>query len=218
MSDNTSIKSIEELKALIGDRMPKIRAVPAAWWITTDPGQLSGYDQWVSDYDAHRDKIDALARSIGMTADDAYYVSYGTSSHLTGFRVPTFMGYWNTENPEYRPIPDGWRIDKKADRLVPSRRTKADRESDANKQWAAIKSIPALPSYLKGMPSEIFLDDRDFGGTCYRVQYRRGDGCVMAFSGGDPDRQPETRMNDQVDSAIWERQKLSALLAITEEL
>lgn len=207
--------TLEEVRELFGDRIPKIgHAGPAAWWITTDQTQQDAYDRWVDDYEAHRTNIEGLAQTIGMHAEDAYYSSFYQSSTLSGFQVPTFMGHWNHEHPDYRPVPAGWRIDKKQNRLVPSRKTKADRESQANKDFAAVKAIPNINAYLTGMPSEIHLDDRDFGGTMYRVHYRRGDNCIAAFSGGDPDRQPEKRLNETTDTTIWQRQKLSVLLAL----
>lgn len=205
----------DEARELFGERIPKIgNAVPAAWWITVDQEQQDAYDRWVNDYEAHRTNIETLAQTIGLHAEDAYYSAWGKSSSLTGFRVPRYMGdSWYKDKPEYRPVPDGWRIDRKNDRLVPSRKTKADRESQANKDFSAAKSIPNVAAYITGMPTEIHLDDRDFGGTMYRVQYRRGDRCLAAFSGGDPDRQPEKRMNDAI-GPHWQRQKLSVLLAL----
>ena len=206
----------DELRTLIGNRIPT-GAIPAAWWVTTDPKQLAAYDRWLADYDAHRDKMQVFAETIGLTAEDAYFSAWGKTAVLVGFRVPTYMGHWNTDHPEYRPVPDGWRIDKKTDRLVPLRRTKADRDSQANKDFAAHRSIPMVHAYVTGLPTEIHLDDRDFGGTIYRVNYRRGDHCVWAYCGGDPDRQPEKQMNDTVDSSVWHRQKLSVLLALRED-
>lgn len=207
--------SVDELRDLIG-KVPG-GAIPAAWWVTVDPEQLAAYDRWLDDYTAHRTKIQKFAETIGLTADDAFFSAWGDRAHLTGFRVPQFMGHWNTEHPKYRPVPEGWRIDKKTNRLVPSRKTKADRESQANKEFAAHRSIPDVHAYVTGLPTEIYLDDRDFGGTIYRVNYRRGDRCVWAYSGGDPDRQPEKRMNESVNASIWHRQKLSPLIALREE-
>lgn len=207
----------QELKQLIGDTVPAKGAIPAAWWITTSTEQLDAYDRWREDYAAHTEKIAALAQSLGLELTDAYVSSFHKSSTISGFRVPTFMEHWNREHPQYRPVPDGWRIDKKSDRLVPSRRTKADRESQANKDFAAIKAVPNVRAYMTGLPTEIHLDDRDFGGTMYPVNYRRGAHCVWAYSGGDPDRQAERDMNSDVDTSIWHRQKLSALIALREE-
>lgn len=154
--------STDELRELIG-KVPT-GAIPAAWWVTTDADQIAAYDRWRADFDAHRDRVDAYAKTLGLDgADDAYMWSDGRSSVLTGFGVPTFMGFWNREHPQYQPIPAGWRIDKKENRLVPSRRTKADRESQANKDFAAMKRVPNVGSYMSGLPAEVSLDDRDWG-------------------------------------------------------
>lgn len=209
---------LDVARALVGDRVPSKSALPAAWWLTADPNQLDAYDQWLSDYDAHREKVDAFAKSLGLDgADSACVWSHGTGSMLLGFAAPTFMGHWNTELPDYRPIPAGWRIDKKNDTLVPSRKTKADRESQANKDFDALKRVPNVGAYMSGLPTEISLDDRDFGGTIYWIRYRRGENCVWAYSGGDPDRQPEKRANTQIDTSVWHRMKLSILAALMEE-
>lgn len=207
--------TVEELRELVGKTFPG-GGVPAVWWVTTDPEQLAAYDRWVADYETSRARTEALATSLGLTAADSYCWSDGRRTTMAGFKPPAFMGHWNTEHPEYRPIPPGWRIDKKENRLVPSRRTKADRESQANKDYDAIRSVPNVGAYMSGLPGEIMLDDRGWGGTIYYVRYRRGDNCVWAYSGGDPDRQPDKRVNDAVDTAIWHRQKLSVLLALRE--
>lgn len=206
-----------KLAKLIGPKIPT-GAIPAAWWITTDPAQLAAYDSWKADYKAHADKIAALAESIGLKLEDSFHTSYDKTSILTGFRVPVGMKYW-AGAPGHIAVPPGWRVDRKADRLVPSRRTRADRASEVNKAFAAVRRIPDVHAYLTGMPNQIYLDDRDFGGTIYHVQYRRGANCVMAFSGGDPDRSPDKKRfnNDEIDPKIWHRQKLSTLIALRED-
>lgn len=209
---------LDAARALVGDRVPSKSALPAVWWLTADPNQIDAYDRWLADYDAHREKTDAFAKSLGLKgADSALIWSNGWASTLAGFSVPTFMGHWNTEHPDYQPIPPGWRIDKKQNALVPSRRTKADRESQANKDFGTLMNVPHLGTYMSGLPAEISLDDREFGGTIYWVRYRRGENCVWAYSGGDPDRQPEKRANNAINTSVWHRMKLSILAALMEE-
>lgn len=205
--------SHEELRAMVG-KVPE-RGMPAVWWVTTDPAQIAAYEQWKTDYEAHVERIQALADSIGVDVKAARLMEWGKTSELTGFVAPYEMRLW-PGNEKYRPVPQGWRLDKKNDRLVPSRKTKADRESQANKDFAACKKIPALHAYLSGLPSEIYLDDRDMGGTMYRVNFRRGESCVWAYCGGDPDRSPDAR-SEPIDTEVWHRQKLSALIALREE-
>lgn len=208
--------SIDELRRMVG-KVPT-GAIPAAWWITTESEQIAAYDRWVVDYDDHRHKIESLAATIGLTANDAFYMAYSDVSRLTGFAVPHGMNLWPS-NKDHIPVPAGWRIDKKTDRLVPSRKTKADRESQANKDFAAVAKIPNVSAYMTGLPNEIYVENRDMGGTIYRTQYRRGDECVMAFSGGDPDRTPERKRWDttDVDANTWHRQRISVLVALREE-
>lgn len=211
--------SIDDIAELIGDDRLPTGAVPAAWWLTVDPGQIASYDRWSTEYNAAREQVAALAESIGVDVKDArLWSAWGTEPEtLSGFAKPRYMDHWNRDHPEYRPIPPGWRVDKKKNLLVPSRKTKADRESQANKDFAAVKGIPNVRAYMSGLPHSVHLEDRsDFGGTIYPVQYRRGARCVWAYCGGDPDRQPEYRLNDQVDTAIWHRQPLSMLVALME--
>lgn len=207
---------IETVRDLIGQPVPG-GAVPAIWWLTTDPEQLVAYARWKADYQKHFAKVEKLAQTLGLRATDAFVFSYANRSALSGFRVKSAWAYWPGREG-YQPMPTGWRIDKKNDRLVPSRKTKADRESQANKDFAAIRVVPNVRAYITGLPAEIYLDDRDFGGTAYPVHYRRGEKCVWAYCGGDPDRQPEKKMNDAVDESIWHRQKLSVLIALREEV
>lgn len=208
----------EAIADLIGDRLPASGPVPAAWWLTVDTDQIAGYDRWRSEYDERCAQIGELAKSIGVELGDAkMWSSYGRGpAAFIGFRPPLGMGHWNQDLPDYRPIPEGWRIDKKRDLLVPVRKTKADRASQANKDFAKVRAIPNVRSYLSGLPDSIHLDDRDFGGTIYPVNYRRGARCVWAYSGGDPDRQPNNQMNGSVNTAIWRRQPLSTLVALME--
>lgn len=197
--------SQSELHELIG-RVPS-GGIPAAWWITTDAGQLAAYEQYQQDFDERRVKVEALANALGLTADKAMMSSWGNRSELTGFAAPHGMLIWDS-HPDHIPTPEGWRIDRKKDYLVPKRKSKADRESQANKDFAAIRTIPIVGAYLTGLPSEIWLP-----GAIYTIQYRRGDACIMAFSGADPDRS-EDKLT--IDTNIWHRQKLSALIAMRE--
>lgn len=204
-----SAKKLKELTGGVPDG-----SVPAAWWITTNPGQLEAYDRWAADYgDAHKKAV-ALAKSLGLTADDIYATGWGKRTELTGFRPTHAMTLWPGHR-DHQPVPEGWRIDPKLERLMPKRKTKADRESQANKDFAAIRAVPCVHAYLTGLPTEIFIEDRAFGaGTVYRTQYLRGAQCVMAYSGGDPERSQHAI---DIDESVWHRQKLSALIAMRED-
>ena len=180
---------LDVARALVGDRVPSKSALPAVWWLTTDPDQIDAYDRWEVDYNAHLERVRALADSIGLELTDTYISTFAKSSTILGFRVPARMEYRRPGDPDYLPVPQGWRIDSKQGRLVPSRKTKADRESQANKDFAAISDVPNVRNYVTGLPDSIYLEDRDFGGTMYAVNFRRGESCLWAYSGGDPDRQ-----------------------------
>lgn len=205
----------QDIEYLIGlDRVPVKGPIPAAWWITVHPDQLDAYDRWKADYGIHFDKIDALAHTIGLTANAGRYSSWAKTSTLTGFDPPAGM-YLYPSQPNHTPVPQGWRLDRKADRLVPSRKTKADRESQVAKDFAAVRNIPNVRAYLAGLPTEIFLGDRGMGGgTIYGVNYWRGQQCVAAYTGGDPDRCDDPLA---IDTTIWYRQKLSTLVALREK-
>ena len=200
--------SLDEAKELIGSNLPR-GGIPAAWWITTDQTQLDAYDRYRTDYDAHIDKIDELAQTIDLTVEDALIWKGAGRTELIGFDASPAR--------QLLPVPAGWRLDRKQDRFVPSRKTKADREGPVVRHFVAVKDVPNIAAYITGLPKEIYLDDRPFGGTVYWFQFRRGDKCVMAFIGGDPDRAPEARRNGEIDTDIWHRQKLSVLLAMRED-
>lgn len=209
---------LDEARELMGAKLPSKGPLPAAWWLTTDSEQIAAYDRWHNDYEAHLKKVRALAESLGLDPSESVYIGSGFSSlFVAGFQPPIFMGHWNHEHPEYRPTPDGWRIDKKTGYLLSIRRTKKDRESQANRDFYGLQKIPSVWNYLSGLPKHIEIDDRDGGGTWYGMNYRRGAKCVWAYSGGDPDRQPDKRDNEKIDAAVWQRMPLSILAKLMEE-
>ena len=208
--------TVDELRELIGE-VPTWRKMPAAWWVTTDPGQIEAIDRYGADFEKRRAEIAEFAATLGLKDTDAMMFTGFGSAELTGFNPPQAMTFWKG-HPDYRPPPAGWRIDSKKGYLVPSRRTKADRESQVNKDFAAVRKIPHIAKYMSGLPNEIHIEDRDFGGTIYSTSYRRGANCVMAFSGADPERAgPHHFDKVTINTDIWHRQKLSALLALREE-
>lgn len=204
----------DELVDLTRLKIPTGGGTPAAWWVATDPTQLNAYDEWQSDHRLRRDEIEKLAQSIGLGVETAMITSWHDRTELTGFSAPNGM-YYYAGHPEHVAVPNGWRLDRKRDVVVPSRRTKSDRESAINVAFNAVKNIPNVRAYVTGLPTEIYLDDRNFGGTSYGMQYRRGAKCVMAFCNADPDRSPDSRAQP-VDESLWHRQKLSAFLLLRE--
>jgi hypothetical protein len=198
MSDYTHA----ELTKLIGDKLPG-GGVPAAWWISTDDEVIRLFDQWKKSDRAHRERVHELATELGCTE----WMQSGRGGTVRGFIPPREMTLYSG-HPECIPVPDHWRIDSKSGYLMPSRKTKADRESDANEKFAAIKRAPQLET--PGMPADLWLP-----GMVYGVQIRRGDACVMAFCGGDPDR-VESRNDFAVDEGLWTRLPLSAFHLMRE--
>ncbi|MCF3939942.1 hypothetical protein [Gordonia tangerina] len=198
MSDYTHA----ELTKLIGDKLPG-GGVPAAWWISTDDEVIRLFDEWSDAEFKHQKKVADLGDELGC---ERWFTS-GMGGALRGFDPPRGMGKWKN-HPDYKPVPEGWRIDSKSGYLVPSRKTKADRESDANKRFDELRASPQLST--PGMPSEMWLP-----GHIYGTNIRRGEACLMAFSGGDPDRL-EGRREFVVDANLWTRLPLSAFHLMRE--
>ena len=216
------VTDVNVARELMGDKLPSKGPLPAAWWLTTDPGQLDAFDRWAKDYAAHVERIGELAATIGLTAEDAYISSFGRRTDLVGFRVPVAMTYWQG-HPDAQPVPEGWRIHRQTatPKLVPARKTKALREGPVCRAFAAVERFPNVRAYLSGIPTDLYLEDRGWGGgTMYAVNYRRGEACVWAYCGGDPDRQTEEqtrRKGFEVDETVWSRMPLSVLAKLMEE-
>lgn len=208
-----TVYSVKDLEYLVGlDQVPLRGPLPAVWWVTVEPELLDAYDRWKADYAVHYERVRVLAESIGVKVESGRTWSFNGRTELSGFTPPHEMLLW-AGHPEHVPVPAGWRLDRKEGRLVPSRRTKADRESQVNRDWAAVKRIPDVQAYMRGLPNEIMLSDREFGGTMYKVVYWRGVRAVMAYTGADPDRSEDKL---EIDRGLWHRQKLSALATLRE--
>lgn len=190
------------IQSLIGDTLPGGGA-PAAWWLSTDADIIQLFDDWADADTVHHNKIADLAKELGCTQ----WMGGRRRHALLGFIPPSGMTKWES-HPDYRPIPEGWRIDSKSRWLVPSRRTKKDRESEANTRFSELRRAPQLST--PGMPQDLWLP-----GYIYGVDIRRGDSCVMAFCGGDPDR--TSRNEFTVDETKWERLPLSIFHRLREE-
>lgn len=180
--------------------------VPAAWWVTTDQAQLAAYDQYRRNYaDYFDNRLKPLMDELGVDTARTWTSPRGTS--LKGFSVPLGMGW--PSHPDYRPVPDGWRIDKQNNLLVPIRRTKADRESAANQTMKDLHIVPSAERVMSGLPSELHLPR-----CLYWPHYRRGTASVIAFVGGDPDRATSPY---EVDESIWTRHTISEWRELQEE-
>ncbi|AVD99754.1 hypothetical protein SEA_FLAPPER_9 [Gordonia phage Flapper] len=211
MTEYTTDQVIELVGGL--DKIPPMRGLAAAWWITTSQKQL---DHWAR-YSARRqewyDRCQALLDRMGL--DQGVMVSsFGKRTDVVGIQPTQEM---RTADWRGTPgvIPEGWRIDSKKGYLLPKRRTKADRESQANKDFHAIQRVPDSGAFVEGLPEIISIDDRaDGGGHWYGFDIRAGEKCLMAFCGGDPDRSSEQRKPHI--APWWERQKISVLAELRE--
>ncbi|AKJ72224.1 hypothetical protein TPA4_59 [Tsukamurella phage TPA4] len=202
----TANLTLDEARHLIGDRMPRITgAMPAAWWLTTDPEILDGIDEYDAAYKKWHDGVFALADELGVKK--AMTGRFG----LYGF-IPTAE-----MRADRTLIPAGWRIDAKRDYLVLSRKRKADRESDAAKRFNEVCAAPQEYRFFTPMDLEVELptDRRDGSFHRYSPAYRRVEHAVMAVIGADPDRVPGA--DSKVETTVWHRQKLSVLVALAEE-
>ncbi|MBV9869115.1 MAG: hypothetical protein JO214_00590 [Frankiaceae bacterium] len=211
------LTDLDTARELMGDGIPSKGGLPAAWWLSADADMIAAFDRWLADYKAHVEKIGELAATIGLTAEDGYISTWGKRTDLMGFRVPTIaLGIGSP------PPPAGWRIDRQSStpRLVPSRKTKADREGPVAVAFRKVSRLPNVRNYVTGLPDSLYLDDRGWGGTEYPVHYRRGEACVWAYCGGDPDRQSEDqkkRREFSHDADLWTRMPLSVLAKLQEE-
>ncbi|KXO92952.1 Uncharacterised protein (plasmid) [Tsukamurella tyrosinosolvens] len=206
MTPNTTDKlELDEARVLIGDRLPKFKnTLPAAWWIATDPRVVDGYDRYRSSYDAWNKKVFDVADDIGVkTARISWFGVHGyepTDEMRAGRTV----------------VPVGWRIDSKSGHLVPSRRTKADREAATVQRFKELGHAPQESDFLPTMDIEVRIPTGNgFSFRRYEPHYCRVANAVIAVMNADPDRVPDS--DSRVDTATWHRQKLSVLHALVEE-
>ncbi|WP_336792985.1 hypothetical protein [Gordonia malaquae] len=181
--------------------------VPAAWWITTAPVEIAAYDLYRLKYaDYFDNRLKPLMDELGVDTARTWRSPRGTS--LKGFSVPRGMGTWPS-HPDYRPVPDGWRIDKQNNLLVPIRRTKADRDSAANRIMKDLHAVPSAERVMSGLARELHLP-----GHLYWPHYLRGTASIIAYVGGDPDR---ADVPYEVDESIWTRRTVAEWRELQEK-
>ncbi|WGH20792.1 hypothetical protein QLT00_gp09 [Gordonia phage Commandaria] len=205
--------SADQLEELIGiDSFPDFRGVPAAWWITIDDDQLAAWERYETDRNEWFTRAQKLVKSLGL--DEGVMISsFGKRTDVVGIKPSEEMRRSEWRGPSL--VPEGWRIDSKKGYLLPKRRTKADRDSQANKDFAAIVRVPDSAAYITGLPEYLQLDDGPgLSGHLYPFNVRKGEKCVMAFCAGDPDRAEKSR--DHKIAEWWERQPLSTMHALRE--
>lgn len=177
-----------------------IDTAPAAWWVTVDSAHLEEYAAFRSDLDTWMKEAGQLARDAG---GDPEYVQASR-----GFGDRRLAGFGTVRGQD---TAAGWRIDSKSHLIVPSRRTKADRESDAAKRFAALSAVPTPSRYVTGISHGLFLP-----GMWYGVAIARRGTVLLAFCNGDPDRaDPGDRRDFTVDDT-WSRIPLSTFHQLRE--
>lgn len=206
--------TVDQLEELIGiDNFPNFHGVPAAWWITTDADQLAAWERYRADRNEWFERARALTQKLGLGDKGVMVSSFGKRTDVVGIQPSSEMRKSDWYGPSL--VPEGWRIDSKSGHLKPKRKTKADRESQASKDFASIQRVPDSAAYIKGLPDYLQLDDGPgMSGHLYPFQVRKGEKCLMAFCGGDPDRAEKSR--DHKIAEWWERQPLSAMHALRE--
>ncbi|QOP66671.1 hypothetical protein SEA_GROOTJR_12 [Gordonia phage GrootJr] len=206
--------TVEQLEDLIGlDNFPEFHGVPAAWWITTDADQIARWESYKADRNEWFERARALTQKLGLGDEGVMVSSFGKQTNVVGIQPSQEMRKSEWRGPSL--VPEGWRIDSKSGYLKPKRKTKADRESQASKDFESIYRVPDSAAYIKGLPEYLQLDDGPgLSGHLYPFNTRKGEKCLMAFCGGDPDRAEKSRDHKIAD--WWERQPLSAMHALRE--
>lgn len=178
----------------------KVGGAPAAWWVTDAQVHLDEWDAHVAAKEEWNAAVDELVRDAGADPDGVRLYSGFGNNRLAGF-LPL-----NGQAPA-----TGWRVDSKSGLVVPSRRTKVDRESDSTKRFESLTVVPSPNRYVTGIGDGLFLPGMWYGVTIVR----RGP-VLLAFCNGDPDRvDPEDRRDFEVDDT-WTRLPLSTFHLLHE--
>jgi hypothetical protein len=189
--------SIKELAELVGD-LPT-GDVPAAWYLSIDPKVIQGYQKFLTEHKAWRDRLTELMETSGLSVDRIRYGGWGGGC---------LVGVYADVEP-----PLGWRKEKKGF-LVPRKRTKAEKASEVSKRFKAVQKIPAAIDYVPGMSNSLTVDAGQGDGTShvYWPQIRRPSNAVLAFWGANPD---DTKYAFETDGS-WERMKMSVYHVLRE--
>ncbi|GAB18322.1 hypothetical protein GOEFS_051_00170 [Gordonia effusa NBRC 100432] len=170
---------------------------PAAWWYSDDADNIAGYKRHEIARNEWFARFQTFAETHQGKSDEApTWSSWDGSITLKG--LVTKDGH---------AIPEGWRFDHKTSLMVPSRKTKADRESNVSKEFAALRRVPAPRDYMTGMPASLWGDHTI---SPVEISMLTGGTVVIAFCGSDPDRvNPGRRRYFPVDESKWHRLPLS---------
>lgn len=160
---------------------------PAAWWISTHPKILKGYEEYLTDAKAWNKAYQELLDKGGLPPETLYVAA--AKKGLEGLVAPRGMG-----TP-----PRWWRKDKNG-RLVPRRRTKAEKSSVVNGLWNTCLEIPRAIDYMVGISDTVWTLNAG-----YPVMIRRPRKAVLAMVGTDPGKaDPPFEVSEH-----WSRMKIS---------
>lgn len=185
------IDSLHSLSIALGE-MPE-GDLPVCWFISFDPDVLQAWDRFCDDYRAWMQTWNRLLEISGLPPA-TQIVTSGTDT-LQALSPPPGVK-----------TPTGWRKTATG-HLVPRRRTRGEKASEANRLWAALEVVPQAAQYLTGMPPAIWVN-----GNAYPIHVRKPAKAVCAFVGVDPDAadppfEPDGR---------WTRMKLSTFVMLLE--
>jgi hypothetical protein len=182
-------RSLRYLSSVVG-KLPPMATAPAAWFFSMDNEVLAGYEKYRV---AKKSWDDRMAELLELTGCKKYYAGPG---HLMGLSPPSL-----TAEP-----PRWWRATKKG-HWVPRVRTKAEKESDANKRFKAAHDIPWPVDFLPGIPKDLWTAD-----AIYPVHVRKPGQAVLVFLGADPDKgDPPFEVDNR-----WSRLKMSMFHSLLE--
>lgn len=168
--------------------------VPAAWYSSTHPDVLTGWEkykkaryEWQGVYDCLLDELGLARGTMFMTA---------AKSHFVGLVPPKGA----KKPPRYM------RIDKNG-YWVPRKRTQEEKTSKPHQLFAELEHIPQAEEFVPGMPNTLWTH---FG--AYPVILRKPAQAVLAFVATNPDdADPPFEVGPQ-----WSRMKLSTYHLLRE--
>lgn len=162
--------NLPELYALIGS-MPR-GDTPAAWWACNAPEALEAWDRYTEDSRAWYATWNRLLKNAKLP-ENTRIRTYGSDT-LTGLLPPPGAGR----------IPRGWRKTPHG-YLVPRRRTREEKASEANTLFDRVRVIPRAVDYYDDVPTALWTTNPD---KAYPVHMRKPATMVLVFVGHDPEQ------------------------------
>lgn len=175
---------------------------------TSDPEAISEWEAAHGALDAYRDRLAQALDDLGV---GQYLIGVSTS----GWSPGQFLGL---KIPEDQFAPAGWRMAERANLwiAVPDKRTRIGKAA-----YAALEALahPGSPrKNLRGMPFDVYAAYGDGTGRVFTPGADLLGGVLYVTWSTDPETAQDRRGRclAQVDSAIWERVRLSEYHAALE--